>query len=102
MAPLDSATEQEIRDLVLRFFSEECEVEASTLADHTDIIEDLEGDSLMLLALLQRVCKKYDIDVELKTLGRHLMKKPARTIGQVVDLTYAVVEHGAEILNVEL
>ena len=94
--------ENDIRDLVYTFFSEECDVEPSNLGDETNIIEELEGDSLMLLSLLEIVRKKYQLTIELKTLGRHLMRKPADTIGQVVKLTLAIVEHGDDIVNVDL
>jgi len=30
------------------------------------------------------------------------MKKPAQTIGQVVDLSVAIVRHGDDILHVDL
>jgi acyl carrier protein len=92
----------EIRDLVLGYFSEECDVQREELSDDTDIVRDLEGDSLMLLSLLEIVRRRNGLTIELKTLARHLMKKPANTIGQVVDLTVKIVEHGDEILNVEL
>ena len=100
--PLDQPTTEAIRALVYDYFSRECDVETSSLNDATNIIEDLEGDSLMLLALLEIVRKKYTIGIELKTLGKHLMKKPANTIGEIVRLSVAVVEHGDQILNVEL
>ena len=67
-----------------------------------DIIEELEGDSLMLLSLLESVRRKYGLSVELKTLGRHLMNKPANTIGQIVELTLAIVRHGDDIVSLEL
>lgn len=93
---------QEIRDLVVGYFSEECDVSRDELSDDTDIVRDLEGDSLMLLSLLEIVRRRNGLTIELKTLAKHLMKKPANTIGQVVDLTVKIVEHGDEILNVEL
>lgn len=99
---MEEKTAKEIAEMVYEYFAEECDVEVSEISDTTSIIEDLEGDSLMLLSLLEQVRKKYDIKVELKTLGKHLMKKPSDTIGQVVELTVAVVEHGDNILNVEL
>lgn len=99
---MEEKTVQEITDLVYSYFAEECDVEVNDISDSTSIIEDLEGDSLMLLSLLEQVRKKYDIKVELKTLGKHLMKKPSDSIGQVVELTVAVVKHGDNILNVEL
>lgn len=102
MVDIDKKTEQEIRDLIYEYFSEECDVDKEDITDDTDIIEELEGDSLMLLALLEMVRKKYGLGIELKTLGNHLMKKPADTVGQVVDLTIAVVKYGDDIVNMEL
>ena len=99
---IDQQTSKEIKTLVLDFFSEECDVDRDSITDETDIIKDLEGDSLMLLSLLEIVRKKYELSIELKTLGKHLMKKPANTIGQVIDLTTKIVQHGDDILNVEL
>jgi acyl carrier protein len=102
MRDLDPKTAQEVRDLVLDYFSAECDVDRARLTDATDIIAELKGDSLMFLSLLGKVRKRYGIGVELKTLARHLMKKPANTVGQVVDLTCAIVKHGDDILRVEL
>lgn len=102
MAEIDKETEREIRDLIYNYFSEECDVDVADISDDTDIIEELEGDSLMLLALLEMVRKKYGLTIELKTLGNHLMKKPADTVGQVVELTVAVVKYGDDVINMEL
>lgn len=102
MVEIDKQTEQEIRDLIYEYFSEECDANVADISDDTDIIEELEGDSLMLLALLEMVRKKYGLGIELKTLGNHLMKKPADTVGQVVELTVAVVKYGDDIVNMEL
>ena len=98
---IDSATEAEIRDMVYDFFADECDVDKQGLSDDTDIIEELEGDSLMLLSLLEMARRKYGLTVELKTLGKHLMKKPANTIGQIIRLTLALVKYGDEIVSVE-
>jgi acyl carrier protein len=91
-----------IRELVFDFFSKECDVPREELSESTDIIRDLEGDSLMLLALLEIVRKKNGLTIELKTLAKHLMKRPANTIGQVIDLTVMIAEHGDGILNVDI
>lgn len=102
MPPIDDQTRNDIRDLVYEFFAEECDVDRDSITDSTDIIEELEGDSLMMLSLLRKVCTKYGITVELKTLGKHLMRKPTNTIGDIVGLTNALVEHGDGIVNVVL
>lgn len=102
MAELNQETAREIRDMVFDFFAGECDVDRASLSDDTHIIEELEGDSLMFLSLLEKVRKRYGIGIDLKTLARHLMKKPAATIGQVVALSQAIVRHGDDIINVEL
>jgi len=102
MRDIDQATALEIRDLVFDFFAAECDVDRATLQDSTRIIEELEGDSLMFLSLLEKVRKRYGIGIELKVLARHLMKRPANTIGQVVELSLAIVRHGDDVVNVEL
>lgn len=102
MADIDRSGMEEIRDLVYNYFSEECDIAKKNISDGTNIIEELEGDSLMLLSLLEIVRKKYSLSIQLKTLGKHLMKKPAHTVGDVINLTLAIVEHGDDIINVEL
>ena len=102
MPDIDPKTAQEVRDMVFDFFAGECDVDRGRLTDATNIIEELEGDSLMFLSLLEKVRKRFGIGIELKTLARHLMKKPSNTLGQVVQLTQAIVRHGDDILNVEL
>lgn len=102
MPDLNKQQESDIRTLVYGFFADECDIDPSKLTDATNIIEELEGDSLMLLSLLEIVRKKYGLKIELKTLGKHLMKKPASTIGQVVELTLKIVRHGDDIVNVDV
>jgi len=102
MRDVDQAIIDEVRRTVYEYFSDECDVDIATITDDTDIIGELEGDSLMLLSLLEIFRKKYELTIELKTLGKHLMKRPAETVGQVVDLTVEIVRHGNDIVNVEL
>lgn len=102
MASIDNDTKLEIRNLIIDFFSEECDVEKDIITEQTNIIEELDGDSLMLLALLEKVCTKFELTIELKLLAKHLMKKPANTIGEIIHLTNAIVEHGDDILNIEM
>ena len=92
----------DIRRIVYDYFAEECDIDKDRLSDKMNIIEELEGDSLMLLSLLEVFRKKYGLTIELKALGKHLMKKPANTIGEVIELTTRIVRHGDDILSVEL
>ncbi len=92
----------EIRDIVYEYFEEECEVDRSEIKDDTNIINELDGDSLMFLSLLEIFRKKYDLSIELKTLGKHLMKKPANTVGQIINLSANILKYGDEIINADL
>ncbi len=93
---------EEIRRTVYDYFAEECDIDVAKITDQTNIIEELEGDSLMLLSLLEIFRKKHGLTIELKALGKHLMKKPASTVGQVIELTTRIVRHGDDILKVDL
>ncbi|MCP4196626.1 MAG: acyl carrier protein [Proteobacteria bacterium] len=101
MSVLDEEKMKEIKEVVYAYFADECDMEIEDMTDQTDIIEDLEGDSLMLLSLLEIFRKKYGLTIELKTLGKHLMKRPANKIGQVIELTAEIVKHGNNIINLE-
>ena len=92
----------EIRNQVIAYFAEECGCDPQEITEQTDIIEDLEGDSLMLLSLLEIFRKKYGLTIELKTLGKHLMKKPADTVGQVIELSIQIVQYGDDLINMAL
>jgi acyl carrier protein len=102
MPVLNDTIRADIRAMVYAYFSQECGLPVAQLSDSTHIIEELEGDSLMLLSLLETVRRKYGLAIELKTLGKRLMKKPANTIGEVITLTLAIVQHGDNIVNVEI
>lgn len=88
---------QEVSTLVKEFFADECEIDVNDITDNTRIIEDLDGDSLMFLSLLEIIRKKHNVEVEIKTIGKRLMKRPADTIGDLVDMALLVIEHGENI-----
>ena len=83
--------------MVYGFFSEECAVDAAKLSDATNIIAELGGDSLMFLMLLEKVRKRYGVGVPLDALASRLMKRPANTLGQVIDLSIRIVRHDGDL-----
>lgn len=93
MAKIESGTKDEVRRIVYEFFSEECEVPSEDLNDGTNVIKDLEGDSLMFLELLEIFKKKYGLAIELKTVGKYVVKHPAETIGAIIEMTMLIIEH---------
>jgi acyl carrier protein len=92
---------EEIREILYDFYAEECEVDRASLTDDTNVIEDIEGDSLMFLELLETFKKKYEMEVELKSIGKYVLKHPADTLGKLITLSELIVEKGDAIADLE-
>jgi len=92
---------QEVPGIVFDFFAEECEVDKEALNNETRIIEDLEGDSLMFLELLEIFKKKYSLDVSVESVGKYVMYHPAETVGKIVELVLLIIEHENKISELE-
>ena len=92
--------EKKIRNEVYDFFADQCGVDLSTLNDDTDIISDIDGDSLMLLQLLESWKNEYKIDLEFRVIGKYLTKNPANTLGKAVELALLVICEREKFLEV--
>ncbi len=101
MPEITDEIRKDTAEIVFDFFAEECEVERDTLNNDTRIIEDLEGDSLMFLELLEVFKKKYELEVGVEAVGKYVMKHPADTVGKIVDLVLLIIEHGEKISELE-
>lgn len=99
MANITDNTRDEVREVVYDFFADECEVDVSEISDQTNIIKDLDGDSLMFLELIEVFKKKYSLEIELKTIGKYAVKHPVETIGQLIDMQMLIIEHENKILE---
>ena len=98
MAEITEQVKQEVREIVFNFFAEECEVDKNELNDHTNIIRDIDGDSLMFLELIEIFKEKYNLDIELKTIGKYSVKHPVETIGELIRMQLLIIEKGNAIL----
>jgi len=101
MAKVNENTREEVKDIVIDFFAEECEVEKNEITEDSNIISDLDGDSLMFLELIEIFKKKYNLNIELKTIGKFAVKNPVKTIGELIDMQLLIIEHENNILNIE-
>lgn len=101
MAQITPNTREEVRQTVYSFFIEECEVEASRIHEDTNIIRDIDGDSLMYLELIEIFKKKYKLNIDLKTIGKYVVKHPVETIGQLIDMTLLIIEHENSIVELD-
>ena len=100
MPEITQKMKDEVKEIVFNFFAEECEVDKQSLNDDTDVIADLEGDSLMFLELLEIFKKKYNLTVGVESIGKYIMKHPAETVGKIVDLILLIIEHGEKISEI--
>lgn len=99
MAQITDQIKAEVKEIVIDFFAEECEVEKSEISNETHIFDDLDGDSLMFLELIEIFKKKYDLNIELKTIGKYSVKNPVRTIGELLEMQLLIIEHENSIIN---
>ena len=97
MGKINDTIREEVREVILNFFVDECEVELSELIDNTNIFDDIGGDSLMYLELVEILKEKYKLDIELKTIGKYSVKHPVKTIGELIDMQLLIIEHGNKI-----
>ena len=101
MAAITENTKKEVKKIVYDFFADECEVDPAEINDNTNIIKDLDGDSLMFLELIEIFKKKYNLDIELKTIGKYAVKHPVQTIGQLIHMQLLIIEHENKLLELE-
>ena len=99
MAQITDKTRGEVKDVVLDFFAEECEVDVKEISEDSNIISDLDGDSLMFLELIEIFKKKYNLNIELKTIGKYAVKHPVKTIKELIDMQMLIIEHENNILD---
>lgn len=99
MAQINDNTRDEVKDIVLDFFAEECEIDIEEISEDSNIISDLDGDSLMFLELIEIFKKKYKLNIELKTIGKYAVKNPVQTIGELIDMQMLIIEHENKILD---
>lgn len=101
MIEITESIRKEVKEIVCQFFAEECEVDVSKINDQTDIISDLEGDSLMFLELIEIFKKKYNLNIELKTVGKYVLKHPVETIGQLIDAQLLMIKYENKITELD-
>jgi acyl carrier protein len=97
MPEITEKIKEEVKQIVCQFFAEQCEVDISAINDQTNIISDLEGDSLMFLELIEIFKKKYNLNIELKTVGKYVLKHPVETIGQLIETQLLMIKYENKI-----
>lgn len=100
MGNISENTRDEVKEMVIAFFADECEKDENEINEDTNVIRDLEGDSLMFLELLELFKKKFKLDIELKTIGKYVVKHPVETIRQIIEMTLLIIRHENRISEI--
>ena len=88
---------KEIYEHIRTFLSDELDVPLEDIGPHTKIIDDLHGDSMIYLELIEDFKKKYDVKVEVAVIGRYLQKHPVYTVAETAQVVYVIVERGESL-----
>jgi len=89
---------KDIYEHIRAFLSNELDVPLEDIGPDTKIIDDLHGDSMIYLDLVEEFKRKYDVKVEVAVIGRYLQKHPIYTVQQTADVVYAIVERADALL----
>jgi acyl carrier protein len=92
---------QEIYNDIREFLSEELDVAVEDIGPDSKILDDLGGDSMIYLELVEEFKKKFDIVVEVRVLGQYFQKNPVYTVGETAQAVYDLIERGEELLKSE-
>ena len=95
---LSQEDKKEIYEHTRQFLSDELDVSPEDIGPDTKIIDDLHGDSMIYLELIEDFKKKYNVKVEVAVIGRYLQKHPVYTVGETAQVVYVIVERADSLL----
>lgn len=101
MRQVTDEMKKELEEMVYEFIADECEVSRDDLNDSTSITDDLDGDSLLLVELIELAKKKYDLDIRLQTVGKYLLKKEVDTMKEIVDVFIKIYQYEEAIVDLD-
>jgi len=96
---LTKKEKQSIYEEIREHLAEELEVDLDDISEDTKIIDDLGGDSLIYLELIEEFKKQYDIALEVRTIGQYLLKRTINTVGEMADAVYNIIEKGELLIE---
>ncbi|WP_448382544.1 acyl carrier protein [Desulfosoma sp.] len=92
---------QRLFEDIREFLAAEFEVDPAEITEETDVVNDLGGDSVVFLEMVEELREKYGIQVEVRTIGQFMLRRAITNIGQAVDALCEVIEKGEELIAQE-
>ncbi|MEW6377996.1 MAG: phosphopantetheine-binding protein [bacterium] len=85
---------EEVREIL----SEELGVALDKINPETRIIDDLGGDSLIYLEMIEEFKKKYKFSLEVRVIGQYILAHPVYTVREVANAVYDIIERGEDLI----
>jgi acyl carrier protein len=95
-------TEEEKRQVledVRRFLADEFDMSPEEITEDTNIIDDLGGDSILFLEMIEEFKAKYGIELEVRTIGQYMLKNPVYTVGDTLNTVFEIIEKGEDLIR---
>lgn len=96
---LTDEDKKKIFEEVRQFLADELEVDVEKITENTNIIEDLGGDSILFLEMIEEFKAKYGINLEVRIIGQYMLKHPVYTVGETLNAMYNIIERGEELIK---
>jgi acyl carrier protein len=90
---------QTIMTEIREFLADELGVELDRVTPEAKIIDDLVGDSMIYLELVEKFKKKYQIQVEIRVIGKYLLSHPVHSVGEVSQAVFDIIEKGDDLIK---
>lgn len=90
---------KQIYEHIRQFLSEELDVPLEEIRPDSKIIDDLRGDSMIYLELVEEFKKKYDVHVEIRVIGQYFQRHPIYTVEEVGKAVCDIIERGDSLLS---
>lgn len=97
-AKLSEEDKKQIYEDIRQFLSDELDVDLEKIGPDTKIIDDLKGDSMIYLELVEDFKKRFDVNVEIRVIGQYFQRHPIYTVGETAQAVYDIVERGDGLL----
>jgi acyl carrier protein len=88
-----------MREEIRTFLAEELEIDVSEITDDTNLIDDLGADSILFLEMFEEFSEKYDIQLEVRTIGNYILRNPVYTFGESMNAMFEVIEKGDKLIE---
>ena len=97
---LTDEEKNEIYESMRQFLSDELDIPLEDIKPDSKILEDLKGDSMIYLELVEEFKKRFDVNVEIRVIGLYFQRHPVYTVKEVARAICDIVERGDELVKI--